>query len=282
MQRIRIQRCCRVKLLVALILLLWALFVPKPSAALDSLRVFRGVLVLEGKIEPGDYISFRNFLRDKSNFEKITGGVFLASQGGAVGEALKIGSLIRTLQLTTDAPASPPPEARAAGSPVIRGTDLKNPRHYQCASACFLIYVGGADRRLIWAGRLGIHQPRIEHKPAGATDDEVLIATGSAHIAIKNYFARMNVPEKYLDIMYSVPPNEVRWLTQAEYDHDLKGYVPELRELLENKCQFRSGAFLTSEMLQCVRQARAEISNAAWRGLFQRDNCSQANCTLRR
>jgi hypothetical protein len=283
MRRIRVKGHCRAKqILNALVLSLCAFFMSKPSAALEPLRVFRGALVLEGKIESGDYISLRNFLRDESNFAKITGGVFLASQGGSVGEALKIGSLIRALQLTTDAPASPPAEARAAGSPIIRGTDLKNPRHYQCASACFLVYVGGADRRLIWAGRLGIHQPRIEHKPVGATDDDVLIATGSAHIAIRNYFARMNVPEKYLDIMYSVPPNEVRWLTQAEFDQDLKGYVPELRVLLENKCKFRSSAVQTAEMLQCIRQVRAQLSNAAWRSLFQRDNCTQTNCSLMR
>ena len=42
------------------------------SVALDHLRVFRGSLILEGKIETGDYASVRNFLRDESNFKKIS------------------------------------------------------------------------------------------------------------------------------------------------------------------------------------------------------------------
>ena len=91
----------------ALALLFCAALGAKPGHALENLRVFRGYLVLEGQIEPGDYISLRNFLRNQSNFEKITGGVFLASPGGHLNEALKIGYLIRELRLTTNAPASP-------------------------------------------------------------------------------------------------------------------------------------------------------------------------------
>src|SRR4029078_11737120 len=59
----------------------------RPIAEMESPKVFRGILLLEGKIEPGDYISLHNFLRNESNFEKITGGVFLASPGWYVAEA---------------------------------------------------------------------------------------------------------------------------------------------------------------------------------------------------
>ena len=79
-----------------------------PSKALEKLRVYRGVLVLEGIIVPGDYDKLRNFLGTKSNFDKISGGVFLASPGGNVAEAMRIGQLIRMLQLSTDAPSGPP------------------------------------------------------------------------------------------------------------------------------------------------------------------------------
>ena len=89
--------------------MLWLAAGTSPGTALENLRVFRGVLILEGKIELGDYLSVRNFLRDESNFKKISGGIFLASPGGSVLEALKIGRLIRELRLSTEAPASPPP-----------------------------------------------------------------------------------------------------------------------------------------------------------------------------
>jgi len=236
----------------------------RPSGAMESPKVFRGVLVLEGKIEPGDYISLRNFLRSESNFEKITGGVFLASPGGYVGEALKIGNLIRLLRLSTNAPASPPPDRRDVTSPPIRATDLVNPRHYECVSACFLLYVAGSDRQLSWAGRLGVHQPRLQHRPDSASDDDVIVLTAGTRNVLKRYLIKMDVPSKYLELMYEVPPSEVRWITQQEFDEDLKGYVPAMLGLLRQKCG-RPG-----EKADCVRQTRFELSKDAWRTVFQR------------
>ena len=52
----------------------------EPSKALEELKVYRGVLVLEGKIVPGNYDKLRNFLGTKSNFDKISGAVFLLLQ----------------------------------------------------------------------------------------------------------------------------------------------------------------------------------------------------------
>jgi hypothetical protein len=83
--------------------LLWI----NPSIALEKLRVVRGVLILEGRIDAGDYAAVRNFLSDRSNFNKMNGQVFLASPGGNVFEALQIGYLIRRLRLSTDAPSRP-------------------------------------------------------------------------------------------------------------------------------------------------------------------------------
>src|SRR6476619_5943545 len=79
-----------------------------PSTAIENLRIVRGVLILEGKIEAGDYKIVRDFLAKTSNYEKMKGQVFLASQGGSIDEATKIGYLIRHLQLSTDAPSRPP------------------------------------------------------------------------------------------------------------------------------------------------------------------------------
>lgn len=50
------------------------------AGALEDVKVFRGVLVLEGKIQAGDFEKVRNFLGNKANFEKINGGVFAASR----------------------------------------------------------------------------------------------------------------------------------------------------------------------------------------------------------
>ena len=208
-----------------------------PSYALEDFRVYRGVLVLEGKIVAGDYDKLRRFLASKPTFEKITGGVFLASPGGNLAEAMKIGFLIRSLRLSTDAPSGPPTGGRKFGESLITPADLGNPGNYECASACFLIFVSGIYRNLYWAGRLGIHRPfqeESELKKLGTNDIAQL------NVRIKNlverYLRQMNVRIKYADLMFSVPSSEVRWITQDELDSDLSGFIPELKDVIDTKC----------------------------------------------
>jgi len=244
------------------------MFWTKPSAAIENLKVVRGVLILEGKIEPGDYISVRNFLSEASNFKKMSGEVFLASQGGNVIEALRIGYLIRHLQLSTDAPSRIPRTIKGPVSEVINPSDLANRQNYQCISACFLLYVAGVHRE---AGLLGLHHPQVERKPVGATEEDISIAIVDIRDKLKSYFEQMNVPTKYLDLMYSVPPDRVRWITQSEFDADLKGYIPEVRAMLDAKCNSRLEAEHSNEIRGCIAQTKTELRTEAWRKIFHHD-----------
>ena len=239
------------------------------SVALEHLRVFRGSLILEGKIEAGDYVSVRNFLRNESNFEKITNGVFIASPGGNVREALKIGYLIRALQFSTEAPSIPPPDRRVLGSSIFSPAELTSRQNFQCVSACFLIYVAGIERKLNWIGRLGIHQPRLDYKPPGASEADTKIASLEIRSVIKVYLDKMNVPNKYLELIYSAPPNDVRWITQVEFDADLKGYIPEVRALLQAKCNTSHEP--NYRAVQCMRNVTTERRVEAWDKMFARN-----------
>jgi hypothetical protein len=250
----------------------------KPSIAMESPKVFRGILILEGNIEPGDYTSVRNFLRDESNFKKISGGVFLASPGGHVLEAMKIGLLIRQLQLSTDAPSSSPSGRRAFGSDAISATNLVNRLDDLCTSACFLIYIAGIYRNLNWAGRLGIHEPLVKYKPIGASENDVKVAKIQMRNEIKRYFDKMNVPEKYADLMYSVPPNEVRWITQEEFDRDLRGYIPEIKALLESKCNSHGLPEQSDVKRKCIARTTAKLSTESWHKMFDREKCARQDC----
>jgi hypothetical protein len=243
----------------------------RPAAAIENPKLVRGVLILEGQIKPGDYLTVRNFLSDPSNYKKMSGAVFLASQGGNVFEALQIGYLIRRLRLTTDAPSRPPPTTRSSGSEIIRPLDLADPKRYYCTSACFLLYVAGIYREFIWAGRLGLHQPRLEHKQIGATEKDLATSTADMRDKLKDYFEQMNVPNKYLDLMYAIAPNEVRWITQTELNADLKGYIPEIRNLLDARCSLNRAAEDSTETRNCTAQMRTELRNEAWRKVFRRD-----------
>ena len=79
---------------------------------------------------------------------------------------------------------------------------------------------------------------------------------------IKLYFEEMNVPTKYLDLMFSVSPKEIRWLTQSEFESDLKGYIPEVRALLDAKC----GSAVETIRLRYLNVLRGE-SSTPHRGL---------------
>jgi hypothetical protein len=251
------------------ILLLSSSFWTQSAAAIEKLRIYRGILVLEGKIDRGDYATIRTFLSDESNFKQLSGEVFLASGGGSVSDALEIGYLIRRLQLSTDAPSNPPPSVKGFGQSVIRASDLFNQGNYQCSSACFLVYVAGIHRNLIWAGRLGIHRPRIEHKPIGISENGLSAGLEDMRNKIKLYFQEMNVPSKYLDLMFSVPSNQIHWLSQSEVDSELKGYIPEVQSLLDSKC--RSPGDDRSNEMRCTAAVKNQLRAEAWRKIFHRD-----------
>jgi hypothetical protein len=252
------------------ILLCCGIFWTKPSAAIENLKIVRGVLILEGKIEPGDYISVRNFLSEESNFKKMSGEVYLASQGGNLIEALRIGYLIRHLQLSTNSPSRIPRTIIGSGCKVILPSDLANRQnYYRCISACFLLYVAGVDRRE--AGLIGLHHPQLERRPVEVTDNDISIAMVDIRDKLKTYFAKMNVPNKYLDLMFSLPPNRVRWITQSEFDADLKGYVPEVRALLDAKCNSRLEAEHSNEIHGCIAQIMTELRAEAWHKIVHRD-----------
>ena len=227
-----------------------------------------------------------------SNFSKISGGVFLASRGGHVVEAMKIGRLIRELQLSTDAPATPPLGRRVVGSVAIGANDLVDRREYICTSACFLMYVAGIRRNLSGVGRLGVHQPVAEAEP-WISEDVINAANKKMRNEINRYLEEMNVPEKYADLMYSVPANSVRWITQDEFDADLKGYVPAIKDIIEAKCNPKpneiknnltepptvtSGpkqektapAKQSDEILKCLVQLTAQLPRESWGKMFKR------------
>lgn len=243
------------------------------SRALEKPKVFRGILLLEGTIVSGDYVKLRNFLSDRSTFDKISRGVFLASPGGNVAEAMQIGRLIRSLRLSTEAPPGRG-DPRRLGE--IAPDDLLNSRNYGCASACFLIFVSGIYRNENGAGRLGVHRPfRLQSDmktPVGNEDPVIGIAVRGG---IENYLREMNAPAKYADLMFAVPSARVRWITQHELDTDLKGLIPELKDIVDGKCSgsadatsAKQGHDLASCQLDAQWRLRSELPAQAWPKVF--------------
>jgi hypothetical protein len=100
--------------------------------------------VLEGKIEPGDFEKVRSFLLSEYSLE-----IFLASPGGDLAEAMKIGRLVRSLKLETVVPGKYSSEWVKKNPGFRKAHNLKDfSSDYTCTSACFFVFVAGIMR---WA-----------------------------------------------------------------------------------------------------------------------------------
>ena len=191
------------------------------------------LVVLEGRIEMGDFDKVLRLSR-----EAAPTGIYLASPGGNLGEALRIGSLVRRLAWETkSAEATSVPAGLRAGVAMSYG--IKDLRNQQCASACFFIFVSGIYRD---GHALGIHQPYMSPAEVNRmSEDEALRKTRNARAVVELFLARMGVPRKYVDAMYEVPKEQIRWLTEEEIAADFHGFIPSVREWVATQCGESAG-----------------------------------------
>ena len=194
-------------------------------------------IVLEGKIEAGDFDRFQKFILDSGHVTEI----YLASPGGQLAEAVKIGILVRLLKLSTIVPSKQLTHYDRTLAVTRHG--LKDGKDYTCASACFFIFVAGTYRSTDDHGPaiLGIHSPTLlptdSPKLAPSQLDAAIDRTRKG---IEGYFKVMDVPTKYTDEMNSVPRNRIRWIRNDEFQSDFAGFIPALRPLVKTNCENHS------------------------------------------
>src|SRR5450432_1096815 len=99
--------------------------------------------VLEGTIVPGDYDKLRKLVEEdcpaKYYNSACASSIYLASPGGSVVEAMKIGRLVRTLRWETQIPEEVSADLRQKLTTALTLSDPK--ANYLCASACFFAFV---------------------------------------------------------------------------------------------------------------------------------------------
>lgn len=191
-----------------------------------------GEVILEGTIAAGDYEKLLNFVG--ANEAK---SIYLASPGGSVTEAIKIGHLVRALKLETIIPAQVSGNIREM---LAARYKLTNPEaNYMCASACFFVFVAGVKRdHDDWGDPiLGIHRPYLtESELRTLSGSQAMAAASQIREVVESYLKEMGVPAKYADLMFSVPKDEVRWIGSAAFEADFEGVIPELREWVDARC----------------------------------------------
>jgi hypothetical protein len=192
-------------------------------------------VILEGKIETGDYDKLLKIIDEYcSNYQICEFGIYLASPGGNLIEAMKIGRLVRKLRLETHVSSDLPPPYRQKSEAILK--DAK--ANYMCASACFFIFVAGIDReRDTFSPLLGIHRPYLSDVDLKRlSGNQVMASAGQMRTVVEDYLKEMGVPAKYAGLMFSIPKDQVRFIDEDDFKSDFEGYIPELRDWLDAKC----------------------------------------------
>ncbi len=198
-------------------------------------------IILEGKIEAGDYNKLVKLIDDDCDHEfkgkpACADGIYLASPGGDLIEAMKIGRLVRKLRLETHVPSDLPSPYRQKREAILK--DAK--ANYMCASACFFVFVAGINRkRDIGLGPpiLGIHKPYLSDiELKRLSGNQVIASAGRMRTLVDDYLKEMGVPAKYADLMFSVPKDQVHFVNEDDFESDFEGYIPELRDWIEANC----------------------------------------------
>jgi hypothetical protein len=205
-------------------------------------------VTLEGKIELGDYDKLLRLIVEINSdcgdyiYVHCAGSIYLASPGGSLIEAMKIGQLVRALRWETMVP-SPITNPYVRPERIFENFQLKDPKaNHMCASACFFIFVAGTyrssdgvdvDENVI----LGIHRPYLtDSELRSQSGDQAITSANRVRDVVEGYLKEMGVPSRYADMMFSIPKDEVRWIDRVDFHADFNGDIPELKDWIDARC----------------------------------------------
>jgi hypothetical protein len=183
-------------------------------------------IYIKGEIKRGDFDKFNSALQEIKSQNGIGLVVVLISIGGDAIEAMKIGELVRTNYLITQAPErtlkvnlSAPVRERTGLIEVpwcvYRGpfTDSMNDlddKDCNCASACFLIWSAGVLRQ---GATIGIHRPTFSKEYfSGLSVDQGEKTYNQFSEYVKAYCKKMNIPQNIIDKMFEISSREIIYL----------------------------------------------------------------------
>ncbi len=267
-----------------------ALFVASAGAAdikIGGQFLSPGV-VLEGTVEPGDYNKLRKLIDENCPSESwdssmCPGSIYLASPGGSLTESMKIGRLIRALRLRTEI-ACDDADLRQI---IVGKLKLRDPENnYLCASACFFMAIAGIDRDVGLGpgckGILGIHRPYMSDTDLKTLSaDQALASATQLRTIIELYLKEMSVPIKYADSMFSIPKDQVQWISEADLESGFAGLIPELKDWMNARCDKRTDVEKRLEDVFDAKVNRGEHitpEELSIRGMLDQKDKVQAEC----
>jgi hypothetical protein len=164
---------------------------------------------VEGQIVPGDaerLATLAMSFKREDAWELNWLHVDINSGGGSVSEALKIGRFLRSHNAFVG----------------LRKDD-------QCLSSCVFVLVAGVMRDAhLGVGVVGVHRPFLMAADQHQDFEQTYRETRSE---LEAYFDEMRVSRSLLDLMYSVPPGEMRVLSRDE----IELFLPEMDPVYEEQ-----------------------------------------------
>lgn len=223
------------RLLIAVLLALtiaevksvYAAEITVPAHHMSGKRLVSAILI-EGPIEKGDYDKFRKATQSSFYQYPIT-HVELASSGGNLLEAMKIGSLIRDMRFSTGAPLE-----------IYEGADkyitvkLKNVKNRICSSACFFIWAAGIERS---GTELSVHRPYLPIESYLEIGAEDAISGGRKIRELsEKYLKEMDIPNELIARMFKIPSRKVEKIPYNEALSSLGGINPDIEDWVLARC----------------------------------------------
>jgi hypothetical protein len=195
----------------------------------------RSALLMTGEIVLGDYDRFVDAIRSAGT---SFFGLQLRSGGGNVAEAIRIGRLARQLMMYVYLPfpahlQNLPTSRNAIGNCAFDARIVGKPVPCGCASACTLIFFGGAFR-VGW--EVQIHRIAFPKEYFGSlSPQEADEKYKQGMDQIRSYLAEMGIDDKFYFMMLETPSDRIKTVSLSEAPQ-LFGWAPSLEEWLTAKC----------------------------------------------
>lgn len=214
-------------------------------------------VIMTGEIIKGDNQRFIEFLQSQKksgiNFFRV---MLLKSPGGNIPEALLIAQTVIENALDT--------ATTAFWRPALPTRDS------YCVSACFLIWVAGAERMHFSSPAksdrkpygLGLHRPYFSKDDFSTLDPLSASKSQQELVAqIRSYLKRHDVPENLIDEMIKRSSKEIYWLDSMSGSDDLDQRAPWFEELMISRCGFDPNV-VKEDAMEHVREIQTGIKTA--------------------
>jgi len=161
-------------------------------------------ITIRGELKAGDSQKLERVFSDMTAYSKnsiecrrsldktLYSSVSLDSGGGDVDVALDMGRIIRREKQRVFVPAS-----------------------HKCFSACVFLLAAGVER-VAYGDNVGIHRPYFSALSNTEDVSAVRAKREAINKRIRAYFDEMDIPQGLLDLMLSIPPGEIKILSETE------------------------------------------------------------------